>query len=317
MNMVKKVTVVVPCYNESPNVLAFYKELKYATKKIPAEIDLLYVNDGSKDNTLELLHKLAREDSQVHILDLSRNFGKEAATSAGIAYATGDAVILIDGDGQHPPELIKEFISRWLEGADIVVGVRKSNQKEGIVKKYGSVLFYKVLRRLTKNQMTPGLTDFCLLDKSVKADFNLLTERNRITRGLIDWLGYRKVTVEFAAKERIAGNPTYKLSSLFNLALNSFVSLSLKPLHVAFYIGALVLPVSIALALFATINALLGDPLGLNITGTAYMVILCLFLLGLSLVSQGVMALYLSHIHTETQNRPLYIINERTSKINK
>lgn len=302
-------SVIVPCYNEELNINSFYKSLVRVLDKLPLSYELIYVNDGSQDRTLEKLHRLSAKSKDVRVLNLSRNFGKEVATTAGIRYARGNALVMIDADGQHPAELIPKFVKKWQQGAQVVIGVREGNQKEGFVKKYGSKLFYKLLNKLARTPMVPGSTDYRLIDRAVQAEFILLSERNRNTRGLIDWLGFRQEYVTFQANPRLAGGASYSFSKLLHLALNSFVSLSLKPLYFSFYMGLVILPLSVLLALFSITEMLVGDPLNLHITGTAYLVMLALFLLGMVLISQGITALYLSHIHTETQNRPLYIVD--------
>jgi len=311
----KRISIVIPCYNEAPNINSSYKALVQVIKNDPRHTyGLLYVNDGSRDNTLRLLHKLAREDTSVQVLSLSKNFGKEIALAAGLQYAQGDAIIMVDADGQHPAELIPQFIEKWEQGAQVVTGIRKSNQQEGWVKKYGSKLFYRAFNSLTGTELIPGSSDFRLIDKTVQSEFVRMTERNRITRGLIDWLGFNQEYIDFHANARTAGEAGYSFSKLFSLALSSFVSLSPKPLYFSFYLGLIVLPVAIVLGLFSVIEMLVGDPLGLNITGTAYLVILALFLIGTLLISQGITALYLSHIHAETQNRPLFVIDSASSR---
>lgn len=307
------ISVIVPCYNEELNVDHFYTLLHGVLSKDRHDYELVYVNDGSRDGTLQKLHALAGKDEHVRVLNLSRNFGKEIATTAGIHYAKGDALLMIDADGQHPPELIPEFVKRWEAGAQVVIGVREANQKEGFIKRYGSRVFYSVFNKLTGTRLVPGSTDYRLIDRRVQQEFTRMTERNRITRGLIDWMGFRQEYIPFRANPRHAGEASYSFTKLFTLALNSFVSLSLKPLHLSFYVGLIIMPLSVLLALFSIAEMLVGDPLQLNITGTAYLVILCLFLLGMVLISQGITALYLSHIHTETQNRPLFIVDEKHS----
>lgn len=309
------ISIIVPCYNEALNIRSFYKVLTDVLQKVSYSYEILYINDGSKDDTLDKLHKLSSEDKNVHVINFSRNFGKEIAITAGITHAKGDAIVLIDGDGQHPAELIPEFLEKWESGSQVVIGVREENQNEGFVKKYGSKVFYRLFNGLTGATLIPGSTDFRLIDKTVQSEFLRMTERNRITRGLIDWVGFTRDFVTFRANPRIAGEAGYTFSKLFTLALNSFVSLSLKPLYFSFYAGLIIMPLAVLLALFSVVEMIIGDPLNLNITGTAYLVILALFLLGIVLISQGITALYLSHIHTETQNRPLFIIDERNSRL--
>ena len=313
-------SVVIPCYNESRNIVPFYEHLSQQLAKINDDdglnltCELIYVNDGSSDDTLEKLYKLASHNPHVKIIDLSRNFGKEIATSAGIHYATGDAILTIDADDQHPVELIPKFIKKWQAGAQVVTGIRLSNQKEGFIKRYGSKLFYGPFNRLTGSQLVPGSSDFRLIDKVVQAEFLKLTERNRITRGLIDWIGFKQDYIEYHANARLSGEAGYSVGRLVGLALNSSISLSLKPLYFSMYAGAIVLPISVLLGVFSAIEMLIGDPLGLDITGGGFVIILILFLIGLLLTSQGIMALYLSHMHTEAQNRPLFIVNHQTSR---
>lgn len=191
----------------------------------------------------------------------------------------------------------------------VVIGVRKSNQQEGFVKKYGSRLFYRLFRAVTGTRLLAGSTDFHLIDKAVQSEFIRMTERNRITRGLMDWLGFSQDYAYFHANPRLAGEAGYSFPELFVLALNSFVSLSLKPLYFSFYVGLVILPLSVLLALVSGGEMLAHDSFHWHLTGTACLIMLALFLLGTVLVSQGITALYLSHIHTETQNRPLYILN--------
>jgi dolichol-phosphate mannosyltransferase len=195
------------------------------------------------------------------------------------------------------------------------VGVRTSNDHRSVVKNLGSNLFYKLFNRFSGAQLVPGSTDFRLIDQTVQRDFLRLTERNRITRGLIDWLGYQQEYIYFAANERIAGEPTYPLTRLMKLSVDSVISLSVSPLYFVAYIGAFVLPLSLLLGLVMLVNALVGDPLNFHATGSAYVAVLTLCLVGILMVSQGIIGLYLSHIHAESQNRPLYIVDETKSSI--
>jgi dolichol-phosphate mannosyltransferase len=222
--------------------------------------------------------------------------------------------LTLDADGQHPVARIAEFVRAWQNGAKVVVGIRTSNQREGALKRYGSKVFYTLFNRFAGANLVPGATDFRLIDRTVQQDFKRITERNRITRGLIDWLGYTPVYVEFAALPRTAGQPTYSFAKLLKLAIDSVVSLSISPLYITVYIGAVVLPLSVLLGLGMVMNALVGDPLHLRATGGAYLSVFVLFLIGILLVSQGIIGLYLSHIHTETQNRPLYVVDKAASK---
>lgn len=310
----KLLSVVVPVYNERAGLGSFHDKLLSTLKDIPMQFEVVYCDDGSTDGSTKLLHTLASADDTIRVVRLSRNFGKELATTAGIHTAAGDAILTIDADGQHPVELIPEFLSKWQSGAKVVIGIRTANQKEGFVKRMGSHLFYGLFRKISGIKLVPGSSDYRLIDREVQTEFVRMTERNRITRGLIDWLGYQREYIHFRAHPRLAGNATYSFSKLFKLAIDSAISLSSSPLYITAYIGAVVLPASILLGLGMAINYFLGDPMNLHATGGAYMMVLILFLVGILLVSQGIIGLYLSHIHTETQNRPLYIVDKGESK---
>lgn len=312
MNLSKPLlSVVVPVYNEEAGLKNFHKDLcKILQKHYKNQTEIIYVNDGSRDNTAAVLKTL----QDATYLQLTRNFGKEIATTAGIHAAKGQAILTLDGDGQHPVELIPEFVKRWQAGAKVVVGRRTANQKEGLIKRWGSKIFYASYGKVGGVRLTPGATDFRLIDQTVQQEFAKLTERNRITRGLIDWLGYPQTLIDFTAKPRQAGQATYSTRKLVKLALDSAISLSISPLYITAYIGAVVLPLATLLGIGMLGNWLLGDPLGFHATGSAYLGVMLLFLVGLVLVSQGIIGLYLSHIHAETQARPLYIIDREQSK---
>lgn len=316
MNSEVLLSVVIPAYNESEGIEIFHERLLLPgiTKAVKDAYEIIYVNDGSTDDTLTILTSIAKKDKHVRIVSLSRNFGKEVATSAGIEFATGDAILIMDGDGQHPPELIDDFVEKWKNGAQVVVGVRDSSQKEGVIKRWGSKLFYRLFNSVNGVQMQPGSTDYRLIDKSVQQEFIKLREHSRITRGLIDWLGFKRDYIYFNAPARLAGTASYSSTKLIGLAVNSFISLSLRPLFMLAWGGFLITFFSFAAGVFMLIEQfLLGDPLGLNFTGAALLGIFISFLVGLVLTSQGVLAIYLSHIHTHTQGRPLFVVDHSRS----
>jgi len=308
-----KLSIVVPLFNEALVLKDFHDSLTVTLKRLDMSYEIIYCDDGSTDTTNELARAVCHEDKRVRLLTLSRNFGKEVATSAGIAAARGEAIITIDADGQHPVELLPEFIWRWQEGKRVIIGLRTANQKEGWVKRLGSKLFYGLYSKFTGIKLVAGSTDYRLIDASVQREFLRMTERNRITRGLIDWLGYERAYITFRANPRLGGEATYSFKKLVKLAIDSAISLSLSPLYIAAYLGAIVLPLATIVGIGMVINAAIGDRLHLHATGSAYVMILVLFLVGVLLVSQGIIGLYLSHIHTETQNRPLYVIDTEKS----
>jgi dolichol-phosphate mannosyltransferase len=210
--------------------------------------------------------------------------------------------------------LIPEFLSRWQEGAQVVVGIRGSNEKEGFIKKYGSKLFYRLFNSASGAKIVPRSTDFRLLDRLVADEFITCSERNRITRGLIDWLGFDRSYVEFSSPARIAGTASYSTSQLIKLALDSFVSLSLRPLKILSTLGISITALAFLVGAGVFIEQIvLSDPLKFNFTGSAMLGILITFLVGLVITSQGVIATYLAHIYTQTQSRPLFVVNKKGS----
>lgn len=315
--MSKLISVVVPVCNEEKGVRKFLDErLLPELKKIDKySFEIILVNDGSKDKTLEIISDYAEKNKNIKVVSLVRNFGKEMALSAGLSYSEGDAVLTIDSDGQQPPERIKDFIKAWEDGAEIVTGVRDHYTKHGLIPKLGSKLFYRLLKMMGNKTTVPGSTDFRLMDRVVVDEFNELTEHNRITRGLVDWLGYEKKDIYYTYGERMAGKPSYNFRKLFNLAIDSFVSMSTTPLVIFGYLGIFITFFSFVLGMFCIINQyILGDPLQLYWNGAVQMTIFITFLVGLVLISQSITALYISHIHAETQNRPLYIVSKKKSK---
>ena len=307
------ISLVLPLYNEAGNLVWHHGVISkfFNTNNLAREI--IYVDDGSSDDSLRIIREISRSDPKVKYLSLSRNFGKEAATTAGIKSATGDVVIVMDADGQHPIEKVTDFLEEWGKGADVVIGLRIANQKEGFVKRYGSKLHNFLLNSLTDTKTIHGATDFRLIDRKVVDEFNKLTERNRITRGLIDWLGFKRSYIEFMAPARHSGEATYTFGKLARLALHSFTSQSTKPLQATGFLGFIVTLVSfLAGVVLVTNKYLLNDPLRLSITGTGLLAIFLSFLVGLVLICQWLLAIYVENIHNETQNRPLFIVSDQS-----
>lgn len=307
-------SIVIPAYNEALGIDHFYQELAAVLTGISSyTFEIIIVDDGSRDTTAEKVRQLSMHNPELRLISLSRNFGKEAATTAGIQAARGSAIITIDADGQHPVNLIPDFIARWEHGAKVVIGVRESNTKEGYTKRVGSKWFYRLFNGVAGMKVVPGSTDYRLIDQVVQRDFLRLTEHNRITRVLIDWLGYNREYITFHARARDHGEATYSNKKLFQLAIDSLVAHSSSPLYYAAFLGIFILPISILLGLVMLLDALFGDPLNWHITGSAFVVVLMLGLVGVLLVSQGIIGLYLSQIQTETKNRPLFIVDEDQS----
>lgn len=308
-------SIAVPLHNESEGVQAFHSQLQHmASRQTNDSYEIIYCDDGSTDATAHIVQELCAKNPRIKLLKLSRNFGKENALSAAIHQATGQAVLMLDGDGQHPIATMPEFIKAWRDGAEVVIGVRSDQDDETLLKRAGSWLFYKLFSRVTGQQLTPGTTDYRLIDHSVQQAFLSLTENDRITRGLIDWLGFKRVHIPIARLPRTAGTPSYRLSSLIKLAANSFISLSSVPLYIFGYVGVVITTLAFLTGVAVFIEQLvLHDPWQWQFTGSAMLGILILFLVGIILISQGIVSLYISHMHSQTKGRPLYIIDYKGS----
>ena len=311
--MGKLISVVVPVYNEAGGVLKFLDgELLPILEKIEYKTEVVIVDDGSEDRTLEKIKEAKiLKKIPVKVIAFARNFGKEIALTAGLRVASGDAVVMIDGDGQHPVEAIFEMLSKWEEGALVVTAVRKHNSTKH---RLGSRVYYRLMRMMGSRDLVVGAMDFRLLDRTVVDEFGKLKERNRLTRGLIDWLGFPQEYIMVKTKGRLSGKPSYSVKKLVALTVDSMASSSRTPLVVFGYIGAFIMVVSLIFGLFILIEQyILGDPLRLEWSGAVAMSIFISFLIGLVLVSQSMTAIYVAQIHTEAKGRPLYVVNERKS----
>ena len=311
-NNKKLISLIVPVYNEEQNIEPMYEACKNAMKTIPAyNWELIFINDGSKDNSFATLSKIALKDKSVKALDFSRNFGKEVALTAGIQNCSddADAAIFMDADLQHPPELIPQFIEKWEQGADIVASIRKATKKKAFIKDIGSKIFYSIMNKNADSPLTQNATDFKLIDKKVITVLQKFTEHNRMFRGLIDWLGFKTEYIEFVAPERIHGEATYSLIKLTRLAVNSITSFSLFPLRVTGYFGILIFAVSfILLCVMSVFKFILQSPM---FTSIAFVIVLNTLILGIVLMALGLIALYIGQIRDEVVNRPLYVVREK------
>jgi dolichol-phosphate mannosyltransferase len=312
----KLVSVVIPVHNEAPNLLVLHRELTRCLERLAYRFEFIFVDDGSTDESVTLIERMARKDHRVRLVEFARNFGKEAAISAGLHAARGDAAIMIDADMQHPPDIICKFLEKWREGADVVVGVRTYSKKEGWFKRRSSDLFYGIMQKIAHTKITPHATDYRLLDRRVMDVFSHLTERNRITRGLIDWLGFHRAYIQFEAGTRYAGERSYTFRQLFKLAMNSFTAYSLVPLKLAGYLGIFILSTATPAAIAMYVERyVMNDPLGWEIRGTAMLAILLVMLVGLVLACLGLISLYIANIHAEVTNRPLYVVRRHVDEI--
>jgi polyisoprenyl-phosphate glycosyltransferase len=309
--MKQKISIIVPVYNEAKSIPKIYERLNTVTEKLTDyQWEYLFVNDGSSDESFSELCKLAEIDHKNKVLDLSRNFGKEIALTAGVHEAEDiGAVICIDADLQHPPELIPELIKKWNEGFEIVATIRTSIEKQPLLKRIGSKTFYWLMSKISGVKMESQTTDFRLYDKKVIDAFCRVTERERMFRGIMDWMGFKKIYIEFEAIARHDGEAGYSYSKLWQLALNSITSFSLWPLKLTGYLGILITLLSGFLFFWMFFNYFILNEL--NYSPLAIVVVANTFLVGLVLMGIGLVALYVGNIHTEVINRPLYIVRER------
>lgn len=301
-------SVVVPAFNESGNLEELYRRL-IAVLNEQGDFEIILVNDGSTDNSLEIMRRLHAQDPRVKYLSFSRNFGHEAASTAGVEVATGQAVILMDADLQDPPETIREFVVHWHEGNDVVYARRRSRDGESWLKRLTSYLFYRVLNLLCRTKLPEDTGDFRLMDRKVVDALKVCHERNRFFRGLVGWIGFRQMAVLYDRPPRSSGKTKYNLIKLLLLSFDAITSFSIFPLRVASLTGLISISVSIVLALIVVLQKLF---IGIPIPGYPFLIVVILFLGGVQLMLLGVVGEYLGKVYTEVQNRPLYVIKEKS-----
>lgn len=305
-----RITVVVPMYQEEKNIVPLYERLEKVTNAIKdTQWEYIFVNDGSKDRSLVELKRLAAQDQKVRVIDLSRNFGKEIALTAGVNAVNSDAVICMDADLQHPPELIPKLIELWKQGAEVVAAIRTDIDGQPLARRICSFLYYRLMSKITKLDMAAKSTDFRLCDRKVIEAFRQFTEKERMFRGIVDWLGFKKEFVEFHAPARQDSDASYSYAKLWQLAVSSIMSFSLFPLKLTGYLGLIISIVTGLLLIWMILDTYVFV---LNyFTPLAIFVVFNTFLFGIVLMGLGLIALYIGTIHTEVINRPLYIIRER------
>lgn len=304
------ISIIVPVFNEEKNIDDFYSEVKKVFNTCDdCEFELIFVDDGSRDSSVLCINNIAKNDKRVKCLSFSRNFGKEVATSAGCHYAKGDAVVTMDADLQHPPELIKEFLKRWKKGYEVVYTVRKENKGASFVKRTTSQVYWWIFNKIASFSAESRTTDFRLMDRKVMEEFNKFSERGRLFRGIIDWMGYKRTKIEFVAPERNGGVAVYSYSKLINLAINSFTAFSMMPLRLAGYFGIAITSGSFLLLIFMLIAKFFSSDI--IFSPIAYVIVANTLLIGIVLTCLGLIALYVARIHDEVINRPLYIVRNK------
>lgn len=302
-------SVVIPCYNEELVLKATHERLINVLSGIPAlHYELIFVNDGSQDQTQLVLAALQMNDPNVRVLRLSRNFGHQVAVTAGLEEATGDAVVIIDADLQDPPEVIPEMIDRWREGNHVVYGVRLVREGESKFKLWTAKLFYRIINRLSDTKIPLDAGDFRLLDRKVVEVLKAMPERARFLRGMVSWTGFQQVSVSYQRAPRHAGESKYPFAKMMHFALDGIISFSLVPLKLAIWTGFLAIWIAVAGIIVAIVDRLLEKDLT---RGWASLFVAVLFMGGIQLVSLGIIGEYLGRIYTEVKRRPLYAVEER------
>lgn len=299
-------SVVAPCYNEEGNLGELYQQVKSTMEQTGEAWELVLVNDGSRDRTLELMQELHATDPRVHFIDFARNFGHQIAVTAGMDYAQGKAIILIDADLQDPPSLFLEMIAKWKEGYDVVYAVRAERTGESWFKLTTAKLFYRLIYRITDVDIPLDTGDFRLMDRKVVVAMKQMKERHRFIRGMTSWVGFKQTGVTYIRQERFAGETKYPLRRMVKFAWDAITGFSYLPLQMAMYLGFITAAISSLFILFVIVARLSGVQ---AFAGQATTLVMVLFIGGIQLISLGIIGEYLGRIYDEVKGRPLYIVN--------
>ena len=310
-----ELSIIVPCYNESEVVENFFSAMvgnNGILNNLGLNCELVFINDGSKDNTLELL-KAQKEiysnksNLDIKIVNLSRNFGKEAAMSAGFSVASGEAIVPMDADLQDPPELIAKFVELWRQGYDVVLAKRNDRQEDSFAKRFSSSLFYKLNNKISDVKLPDNVGDFRLFTRKVLNAINSLPENQRFMKGIFAWVGFNSITIEYKRPQRIAGSSKFNGWKLWNFALQGITGFGTLPLRIWTYIGFIVSFFAFIYASFLILRTLI---MGIDLPGYASLVVIILFLGGLQLIGIGILGEYVGRIYMESKRRPPFIIDE-------
>ncbi|SHJ86488.1 glycosyltransferase family 2 protein [Paramaledivibacter caminithermalis] len=309
--MGNKISILIPVYNEEKTLHMLYERLKRVSEKMDYDFEFLFINDGSKDRSLDIMRELRQKDSRVSYLNLSRNYGKEIAMAAGFDYVVGDAIIIMDADLQDPPELIPRMVSYWEEGYDDVYAKRRNRAGESWFKKKTSYWFYRILKKLSKIEIQEDTGDFRLLSRRAVEAIKKIKEHHRYTKGFFSWIGFNKKEILFDREPRAAGKTKWNYYKLLELAVEGIISFSAAPLRISTVIGFMIAMFSFIYMIYVIMKTLLfGDP----VAGYPSLVSLILFLSGIQFIILGVIGEYLGRVFNETKNRPLYFAEEYNNK---
>ena len=299
------ISIIAPCYNEEETIEPFLRRIEEILTQINEPYEIVFINDGSKDNTLNVLLNAKQNFKNIRIINFSRNFGKEAALTAGLDKARGEAAIPIDVDLQDPPELIKELVARWREGYDVVLAKRADRTSDSFAKRVSADLFYKLNGKISNVDIPNNVGDFRLMSKRVVEALKRLPENQRFMKGLFAWVGFKTTVIEYAREKREAGQSSFNGWKLWNFALDGITSFSTLPLRIWLYIGALVSFLSFLYGSFIILKTLI---FGVDLPGYASLAVIMLFLGGIQLIGIGILGEYIGRIYSESKRRPSYII---------
>lgn len=299
---------VVPIYNEEATIPELYRRLSSIMDRMDGPVELVLINDGSRDRSGELLRELHQQDARVGYLSLARNFGHQIAVTAGLNFARGQVVVILDADLQDPPELIPDMVEKWRQGYQVVYAQRTQRQREGWFKRFTAYAFYRILKQLADVEIPTDTGDFCLLDRQVVDVLNAMPERNRYIRGLRSWVGFRQTAILFERNPRFAGDVKYTFRKSLGLAVNGLVSFSKVPLRISTYIGLFSAAIALVMAILVLYWRFFAP--GSPLTGYAAIIVAIFFLGAVQLVSIGILGEYIGRIYEEVKGRPLYTLAE-------
>jgi dolichol-phosphate mannosyltransferase len=302
-----ELSIVIPVFNEEAGLPELHRRLAEILPLVGGEAEVILVNDGSRDGTAELVGRICREDSRFRAVHFSRNFGHQAAVAAGLRYASGRAVVVMDADLQDPPQLLPTLLERWREGYEVVYARHARREREGHLKRGLAFAYYRVLQKVAQHEVPADTGDFCLMDRKVVDLLNAMPERNRYIRGLRAWVGFRQTAVDFDRPGRFAGEAKYTFRKSLGLAVNGVISLSKAPLRIATWFGLIVSITSFILGVAFVIQKL---TVGFEIRGWASTVVIILFLGGVQLLTIGIIGEYISRIYDEVKQRPLFVVRD-------
>ena len=307
-NMSKLFSILVPCFNEQDSISGFMATISPVLESLQENVEILFIDDGSTDETLKLLSRLAGQNQQVKVISFSRNFGKEAALTAGLDLVTGDAVIPIDVDLQDPVELIPQMIEKWKAGADVVLARRLDRPSDSFIKRLAVNIFYKLISFLSSTPIPRDVGDYRLMDRKVVDSICLLPERNRFMKGILSWPGYETEVIDFSRPDRATGRSKWRSWKLFNYALDGIFSFSTAPLRMWTYAGLVLSFFSLCYLIFIVAKTLI---FGVDLPGYASVVSIILFFSGINLVGLGILGEYLGRVFIEVKQRPVYLIKRK------